>query len=64
MNEALNLYRRVVDCLTSGQQIDKQELAETNLALATALDRAKVYNFPTDDLEAARDAVLHLYEVL
>jgi transcriptional/translational regulatory protein YebC/TACO1 len=64
MNEALNLYRRVVDCLTSGQQIDKQELAETNLALATALDRAKVYNLPTDDLEAARDAVLHLYEVL
>ena len=64
MNEALNLYRRVVDCLTSGQQIDKQELAGTNLALATALDRAKVYNLPTDDLEAARDAVLHLYEVL
>lgn len=64
MNEALNLYRRVVDCLTSGQQIDKQELAVTNLALATALDRAKVYNLPTDDLEAARDAVLHLYEVL
>jgi transcriptional/translational regulatory protein YebC/TACO1 len=64
MSEALNLYRRVVDCLTSGQQIDKQELAETNLALATALDRAKVYNLPTDDLEAARDAVLHLYEVL
>lgn len=64
MNEALNLYRRVVDCLTSGQKIDKQELAGTNLALATALDRAKVYNLPTDDLEAARDAVLHLYEVL
>lgn len=64
MNEALNLYRRVVDCLTSGQQIDKQELAGTNLALATALDRAKVYNLPTDDLESARDAVLHLYEVL
>ena len=64
MSEALNLYRRVVDCLTSGQQIDKQELAETNLALATALDRAKVYNLPTEDLEAARDAVLHLYEVL
>lgn len=64
MNEALNLYRRVVDCLTSGQHIDKHELAGTNLALATALDRAKVYNLPTDDLEAARDAVLHLYEVL
>ena len=64
MNEALNLYRRVVDCLTSGQQIDKQALAGTNLALTTALDRAKVYNLPTDDLEAARDAVLHLYEVL
>lgn len=64
MNEALNLYRRVVDCLTSGQQIDKKELEGTNLALATALDRAKVYNLPTDDLEAARDAVLHLYEVL
>lgn len=64
MSEALNLYRRVVDCLTSGQQIDKKELSGTNLALATALDRAKVYNLPTDDLEAARDAVLHLYEVL
>ena len=64
MNEALNLYHRVVDCLTSGQQIDKQELAGADLALATALDRAKVYNLPTDDLEAARDAVLHLYEVL
>ena len=64
MNEALNLYRRVVDCLISGQRIDKQELAGTNLTLATALDRAKVYNLPTEDLEAARDAVLHLYEVL
>ena len=26
MSEALNLYRRVVDCLTSGQQIDKRNL--------------------------------------
>lgn len=64
MIEALNLYRKIVDCLISGQQIDRNELAGTNLALATALDRAKVYNQPTEDLEAARDAVLHLYEVL
>jgi len=64
MNEALNLYRRVVDCLTSGQRIDTKELAGTNLALARAIDRAKVNNCPTEDLEAARDAVLHLYEVL
>lgn len=64
MNEALNLYRRVVDCLVSGQQIDKNELAETNLALSRAFDHAKVNNLPTEDLEAARDAVFHLYEVL
>jgi len=64
MNEALNLYRKVVDCLISGHEINRKELAETNLALATALDHAKVYNQPTEDLEAARDAVLHLYEVL
>lgn len=64
MNEALNLYRRVVDCLVSGQQIDRNELAGTNLALARAFDHAKVYNLPTENLEAARDAVLHLYEVL
>lgn len=64
MNEALNLYRKVVDCLISGHEINRKELAVTNLALATALDYAKVYNQPTEDLEAARDAVLHLYEVL
>lgn len=64
MSEALNLYRKIVDCLISGHEINRKELAETNLALATALDHAKVYNQPTEDLEAARDAVLHLYEVL
>ena len=64
MEEALNLYRKVIDCLTSGSEVDREEVARVNLALATAFDRAKVNNQSTAEISRARDAVLHLYEVL